>query len=236
MKKAIAFGDSVLRGVIIDSARTIANNVRYMFLDSNFTTQAGQRLGVDIDNYGKFGSTISIGTSIVDRHLKQVRECDYTFLEYGGNDSDFDWAAIAADPFVHHEPRTPLRLFSEIYACIVEKVRRSGSKPVMLSLTPLDPAMYFGHFTRYMTEEQKENVIVWLGGTTESITSWHEMYNLEVFKLSSRLGVPLLDITTPFLSRKDFRDYYCEDGIHPNEKGHRLIADAICSQLKEADL
>ncbi len=231
MKKAIAFGDSVLKGVIIDSARTIANNVRYMFLDSNFTSQAGSRLGVDIDNYGKFGSTISIGTGIVDRHIKQVGDYDYTLLEYGGNDSDFDWSAIAADPLSHHEPRTPLKLFSEIYTCIVEKVRKSGSKPVMLSLTPLDPEMYFSHFTRNMNDTQKENVIRWLGGTTESITSWHEMYNLEVFKLSSRLGVPLLDITTPFLSQKDFREYYCEDGIHPNAQGHHLIAEAICDQI-----
>ncbi len=231
MKKAIAFGDSVLKGVIIDSARTIANNVRYMFLDSNFTSQAGQRLGVDIENYGKFGSTISIGTGIVDRHIHQVGEYDYTFLEYGGNDSDFDWSAIAADPLSHHEPRTPLKLFSEIYTSIVDKVRKSGSKPVMLSLTPLDPEMYFSHFTRNMNQEQKDNVISWLGGTTESITSWHEMYNLEVFKLSSRLGVPLLDITTPFLSCKDFRQYYCEDGIHPNAQGHHLIADAICDQI-----
>ena len=231
MKKAIAFGDSVLKGVIIDSARTIANNVRYMFLDSNFTSQAGQRLGVDIDNYGKFGSTISIGTGIVDRHIHQVGEYDYTFLEYGGNDSDFDWSAIAADPLSNHEPRTPLKLFSEIYTCIVDKVRKSGSKPVMLSLTPLDTEMYFSHFTRNMNQEQKDNVISWLGGTTESITSWHEMYNLEVFKLSNRLGVPLLDITTPFLSCKDFRQYYCEDGIHPNAQGHHLIADAICDQI-----
>ena len=231
MKKAIAFGDSVLKGVIIDSARTIANNVRYMFLDSNFTSQAGSRLGVDIDNYGKFGSTISIGTGIVDRHIKQVGDYDYTFLEYGGNDSDFDWSAIAADPQAHHDPRTPLKLFSEIYTCIVEKVRKSGSKPVMLSLTPLDPEMYFSHFTRNMNSEQKDNIIKWLGGTTESITSWHEMYNLEVFKLSNRLGVPLLDITTPFLSCKDFRQYYCEDGIHPNAQGHHLIADAICDQI-----
>ena len=231
MKKAIAFGDSVLKGVIIDSARTIANNVRYMSLDSNFTSQAGSRLGVDIDNYGKFGSTISIGTGIVDRHIKQVGDYDYTFLEYGGNDSDFDWSAIAADPLAHHEPRTPLKLFSEIYTCIVDKVRKSGSKPVMLSLTPLDPEMYFSHFTRNMNPEQKENIIKWLGGTTESITSWHEMYNLEVFKLSNRLGVPLLDITTPFLSCKDFRQYYCEDGIHPNAQGHHLIADAICDQI-----
>ena len=231
MKKAIAFGDSVLKGVIIDSARTIANNVRYMFLDSNFTSQAGSRLGVDIDNYGKFGSTISIGTGIVDRHIKQVGDYDYTFLEYGGNDSDFDWSAIAADPLSHHEPRTPLKLFSEIYTCIVDKVRKSGSKPVMLSLTPLDPEMYFSHFTRNMSSEQKNNVISWLGGTTEPITSWHEMYNLEVFKLSNRLGVPLLDITTPFLSRKDFREFYCEDGIHPNALGHHLIADAICDQI-----
>lgn len=231
MKKAIAFGDSVLKGVIIDSARTIANHVRYMFLESNFTSQAGSRMGVDIDNYAKFGSTITIGQGIIGRHIKQIANSDYTFLEYGGNDSDFNWTEIAKDPFQNYEPRTSINLFSSIYTDIIRKVREIGSKPVMLSLTPLDPAMYFRHFSRDMSEEEKENIIVWLGGTLESITSWHEMYNLEVFKLSRKLEVPLLDITTPFLMLKDFREYYCGDGIHPNEKGHRLIADAICDQL-----
>ena len=37
----------------------------------------------------------------------------------------------------------------------------------------------------------------------------------------------MIDIRSAFLVRKDYTDYLCEDGIHPNEKGHRLIREAM---------
>ena len=31
-----------------------------------------------------------------------------------------------------------------------------------------------------------------------------------------------------FLLERNYREMFCDDGIHPNERGHRLIADTIC--------
>ena len=42
------------------------------------------------------------------------------------------------------------------------------------------------------------------------------------------MDVPVIDVTSAFLYHKTFSDYMCADGIHPNEKGHRLIADTVC--------
>lgn len=231
MKKVIAFGDSVLKGVIIDKDRSASTNVRYMYLDDNFTSQCGKRLGMDITNYGKFGSTIETGQKILERHIAAVSKSDYTFLEYGGNDSDHNWEEIAESPGAIHKPRTDLMTFSLKYKEIIDEVRRFGSTPLMLSLTPLDSERYFNHFTRCMDAGQKSAVRSWLGGSLDTISSWHEMYNLQVFKLAIAMKVPVIDITTAFLAKKDYRDYLCEDGIHPNEDGHRLIADAICDHL-----
>lgn len=233
MKKVIAFGDSVLRGVVIDQERSMDDNVRYMFLDDNFTSQCGKRLGMDIANYGKFGSTVETGQKILERHIDAISKSDYTFLEYGGNDCDYNWEEIAASPDTPHKPRTDLMTFSLKYKDMIDEVRRFGSLPVMLSLTPLDSERYFRHFTRSMDTQQKNAVKRWLGGSLDTISSWHEMYNLQVFKLAIALNVPVIDITTAFLAKKDYRDYLCEDGIHPNRDGHRLIADAICDHLSK---
>jgi len=54
---------------------------------------------------------------------------------------------------------------------------------------------------------------------------------MAVWGLGARKQVPVIDITSPFLRRKDYRDYLCSDGIHPNEEGHLLIADAICDYV-----
>lgn len=231
MKKAIAFGDSVIEGVILDDRRCGRNSVRYMFLDDNFASQCGRRLDMEICNYGKFGSTVTAGAGLLDRHIGEIGRARYTFLGFGGNDSDFNWQEIAENPHSRHCPHTDIRTFSLAYKALVDKIRHLGSRPVMLSLAPLDPDRYFEHVTRGMNAAGRANVLDWLGGSTGPITNWHEMYNLQIFKLGMVLKVPVIDITSAFLSKKDFREYLCQDGIHPNEKGHRLIADAVCDHF-----
>lgn len=231
MKKAIAFGDSVLKGVILDTERCTGTGTRYMIMDNSFTKQCGTRMDMEIENYGKFGSTITAGSSLLDRHVNEICKSRFTFLEFGGNDSDFNWQEIASAPEAKHYPRTDLRTFSLAYKSLIDKVKRIGSRPIILSLPPLDPERYFNHVTKNMKTAEKGNVLKWLGGSTDSITNWHELYNLQVFKLGMALKVPVVDITSAFLFKKDFRDYLCIDGIHPNENGHRLIADAICDHF-----
>lgn len=231
MKKIIAFGDSVIEGVILDDARCSKDNVRYMFLDNNFARQCEKRLDMEIENYGKFGGTVTAGAGLMDRHLSEICRSKYTILGFGGNDSDFNWQEIADNPADKHHPRTDIRTFSLAYKSLVDKVRHLGSRPLILSLAPLDAERYFRHITRGMDAYGRSNVLNWLGGGTDAITNWHEMYNLQVFKLGMALNVPVIDITSAFLFKKDFSEYLCMDGIHPNEKGHRLIADAVCDHF-----
>ena len=231
MKKGIAFGDSIIKGVVLD--RNTEGGLHYSALEDNFAEQCGKRLGLSIDNYGRFGCTVSVGEKILNRHLDKIGRSDYTFLEYGGNDCDFNWEEIGKDPDAKHSPNTDLRTFSLTYKSLVDKVRELGSKPMIFSLIPLVSDRYFAHVTRAMDRRGKDNVLKWLGGDTEGINNWHEIYNLQIFKLGLALDVPVIDITSAFLSKKTFSDYMCADGIHPNEKGHRLIADAVCDLFKK---
>ena len=230
MKKGIAFGDSIIKGVVLD--KNGSEGIHYSAIEDNFAEQCGKRLGMAIDNYGRFGCTVTVGEKILNRHLDQIVHSDFTFLEYGGNDCDFKWPEIGADPSKRHEPNTDLRTFSLTYKSLIDKVRNLGSRPVMFSLIPLVSDRYFAHVTRDMDMEGRRKVLKWLGGDTEGINNWHEIYNLQIFKLGLALNVPVIDITTTFLSKKCFQDYMCADGIHPNEKGHRLIADAVCDLFK----
>lgn len=232
MKRSIAFGDSVLKGVILDDSRSGRDGVRYKLLDNSFTRLLEGRMGMEIDNCGKFGCTVTAGEAVIERHIAEIGHSKYTFLEFGGNDCDFIWGDISRDPDNAHLPRTDLGTFSMTYRKIIDKVRQIGSIPVMLSLIPLDPDRYFEHITKAMDSVGKANVLRWLGGTTDFITNWHEMYNLQVFKIGTALNVPVVDITSAFLLKKDYREYLCLDGIHPNEKGHKLITDAVCDYFK----
>ena len=82
-----------------------------------------------------------------------------------------------------------------------------------------------------MSEEQRNNIRIWLGGDTGIIARWHESYNRALFMVAAQTRTAIIDITTPFDTfRGDLNSLYCTDGIHPNENGHRLIAETIINK------
>ena len=64
-------------------------------------------------------------------------------------------------------------------------------------------------------------------GNKHFLTNWHERYNIEVFKLAINKDIPIIDITSKFLGIKNYSNLLCDDGMHPNEKGRKIIAEAI---------
>lgn len=146
----------------------------------------------------------------------------------GGNDCDFDWLKIAEAPTEDYLPNTTLEDFKKYFMRLIKKVRELGSKPVILSLPPILSNPYFSFLSRFMSDDQKKNVIDWLGGDTGIIARWHECYNRALFMIASDSDTPIIDITTPFDTfRGDISSLYCADGIHPNDRGHKLIASTI---------
>ena len=70
-------------------------------------------------------------------------------------------------------------------------------------------------------------------GNKQFLTNWHERYNIEVFKLAINKDIPIIDITSKFLEIKNYSNLLCDDGIHPNEKGHKIIAEAIKEHIEK---
>ena len=221
MKDICIFGDSLSKGVILDEVKK-----RYVFTKNSFVDLFRSFTHIQIVNYSKFGCTVSKGQEILDKHLSSLSE--YTVLEFGGNDCDFDWAEISAAPEKVHEPKTPLSLFEKIYVQMIEAVRAHGSKPVILSMPPIDAERYFAKISAGLNAE---NILLWLGDV-QKIYRYHEMYNIRLTQLAARCQVPLIDIRSSFLMEKNYKELLCSDGIHPTEKGHALIFREIADFLK----
>lgn len=224
MKKTriAALGDSLTKGVILN------DKDRYSVLEHGFIDIISNELDLNIDNYGKFGCTVAFGKKMIERHADTIASADYVFLEYGGNDCDFHWMDIAREPRAEHRPKTMIGSFKEQFKTLVEKVRELGSRPVIVSLPPIDSEAYFSFLSRFMDKEQKENVMTWLGGDIDIISRWHEKYNRALFDIAGITHTPIIDITSPFEKYEgDVRALFCTDGIHPNANGHKLIANSI---------
>lgn len=220
------FGDSIMRGVVSDTKSSDGRPV-YKISENNFVSRCEQRLGVKILNFACFGSTTSQGMKYINRYESEVKGTDIAVFEFGGNDCDFDWKQVAADPLKRHQPKVTLDRFVQQYRALIDKVRGLELCPVILSMPLIDPDRFFEFISLGLN---KDNILRWLGGKTMFIYHWHEMYNLELFKMANTLQAPIVDITTPFLESTHYSDYLCFDGIHPNERGHALIAETLASK------
>ena len=228
METITAFGDSVLKGVIYEDAH-------YKVAESSFQKICQEFFGILIENKARFGSTITKGESIFERNLDLIRQSSgrYVVLEFGGNDCDFNWKEVSDQPDREHLPRSTIESFVSAYTAIINEIKKLQKIPVLLSLPPIDSCRYFKHISTGLSDE---NILKWMHGNKQFITNWHERYNIEIFKLAIANAVPVVDITSVFLGERNYSRYLCEDGIHPNEKGHKLIAEAIKAHVEKKSI
>jgi lysophospholipase L1-like esterase len=211
------FGDSISKGVVFDAARK-----KYSVLKNSFANMLG-REGVGVVNRARFGCTVTDGLAIASRCAELPGACDLTLLEFGGNDCDYDWEKVSGDPFGSHDCKTPVTLFPRMYRALIDAIVSSGGRPLLLTLPPVDAHRYFARISQGLNAG---NILSFLGNV-RTIFTWQEKYSEMVKALSKLCNVPLIDVREVFMSLLDYRDALCEDGIHPNEKGHRLIFDIL---------
>jgi lysophospholipase L1-like esterase len=221
MNSICIFGDSISKGVVFDAVKK-----KYSVLKDSFAGLIG-REGVSVKNHARFGSTVTEGMAVLSRHRESPGACDLTLLEFGGNDCDYNWAEVSRDPLRKHDCKTPLALFPEKYRAMIDAVVSGGGRPLLLTLPPIDERRYFAWISKGLNAD---NIIDFLGGV-RTIFTWQETYSGVVRALSEARNVPLVDIRAAFLARRDWRDSLCEDGIHPNGEGHRLIFEILKSKL-----
>ena len=136
LKKIVALGDSITKGVIYDGES-------YKILPTGFVSQCADNFQADIDNYGRMGCTVTRGTQIAEQHAEAIAGSDVTLVEFGGNDSDFCWTDIASAPADAHYPMTELPTFRSIYRNLIERIRKLGSKPVLMTLPLIDDKRFY---------------------------------------------------------------------------------------------
>ncbi len=224
MNSFCVFGDSVAKGVIFDTV-----SKKYKTTKDNCVELFKSVTGSSVRNLSHFGSTILRGKTLIERHLDELPHYDEIVLEFGGNDCDHNWSEIAARPDGLHLPNVPLDEFKKKYCEIIDSIRVLGGTPVMTTLPPLLARRFFDWVSKGL---DRDAILLWLKDI-EYIYRWQELYNLAVSEIAIKKNVTLIDIRCEFLLKHDLGAYLCEDGMHPNEEGHKLIANALCRSFRE---
>lgn len=217
------YGDSLMKATVP------AERKRYQFLIGEYLDRILDAFPYKVVNRAKFGAPVTKGAALLSQDLSHNIVAKYTLIEYGGNDCNFDWAAISAAPEAEHQPKTPLTTFRNTLESMVDLLLKAGSQPVLMTLPPIDAEKYLDAIC---AEEgcDREKILRWLGDTN-MIYRYHELYSAAVSELAVRRNLPLVDVRTRFLDKFNYRDLISEDGIHPSGKGYSIMYGAFYDRL-----
>lgn len=220
MERAYVYGDSLLKATMPDG------DMKYHFhLSEIMAGYPSTRL--EVVNRAKMGATVTKGLSLVEHDLSRGLDARWALLGYGGNDSDFDWQAVAAAPETEHLPRTALPEFTEKLRQCAALLTSAGVQPVLMTLPPIDSRRYFSYISRFGGEK----ILDWLGDVG-LIYRHQELYSDAIAALAREEGLPLIDVRRRFLPRHDLPRCIAADGIHLSMLGYRCLFDTLAEWVR----
>ena len=221
MERAFIYGDSLLKATMPDA------DMRYHFhLPEVMAQYPSDRL--EVVNRAKMGATVTKGLALVEHDVQRGMDARWALVAYGGNDSDFDWEAVAAAPEQDHLPRTTLPEFTEKLHCAVTALKSAGVQPVLMTLPP---SVFWEINRKYRCPSMGGSVLRWLGDVGR-IYRHQELYSDAVAALAFAEGVPLIDVRRQFLPQRDLSGLIAADGIHLTMSGYRCLFDTLADWVR----
>ena len=211
------YGDSVLKGVLYDPEKG-----KYVPGHGTALNAIKDRFSLDIRNFSKFGATVDDIRRLIESDLNKGYGCDIIVLETGGNDCDYDWAKISADPDGRHLPKIGIYEYEEKLTSLINFIKERGITPIIATIPPIDAEKYLNHIVK--NGLSRENIVRWMGGDPQLIARWQELYSSVNEAVARKTGCRVCDCRIPFLGKKNYGRLMCDDGIHPTKKGQTLIA------------
>ncbi|MCL4691568.1 MAG: SGNH/GDSL hydrolase family protein [Candidatus Hydrogenedentes bacterium] len=163
------------------------------------------------------------GNSTADARLRfeqdvLAREPDVVTVAFGINDAAIDvWKGDT-------EPRVPIEIYRVNLRHFVETLKERGSRPILMTPNPLawTPKLIELYGKPPYDPDDSEGFNVLLADYAEVVRN-----------VAVEEEVPLVDVWQLF---KEHQGNYPDeslllDGMHPNARGHRLVADALLKVL-----
>ena len=223
MERAFIYGDSLLKATVPDE------DMHYRFhLPEVMAQYPTDRL--EVVNRAKMGATVTKGLSLVEHDVQRGMDARWALVAYGGNDSDFDWAAIDADPEADHRPNTELPVFADTLHETLDALRQGGVQPVMMTLPPIDGERYLDFLCR--DNLRRDRILDWLG-EPQMIYRHQELYADTAAEIALRENIPLIPVRQTFLRNHRLSQLIAADGIHLTVPGYEQLFDTLADWVKK---
>ena len=166
--------------------------------------QAETELGVTVTNRGTGGQNSTEGKEGLDAVLAE--KPDILLLSYGMNDSAIDYKYV------------PLETYRQNIADMIQRAQESGAKVILVIENPIGEEQYYTRHDKALFEPY--------GG----VGAFYLQYVEVMRELAVEYDVVVADLHRIFSETDDYNDYL-DDGVHPNEAGFALYAQALCDAL-----
>lgn len=221
------FGDSISKGLYLEEGKV-------MRVRQSAVSILADELGCRIENCSAFGQTLKKcwNQGHFQRWLEERGRYETPVVCLGGNDCDYDWKQVAADPAAPHRPKTDLAEFTGILRSLISLFRQAGVRPVFTSLPPIHSQRYFDNVIS--TKADGGRVMQFFCGDVTNIARHQECYSNAVVQTALENGCDVIDIRSDLLLMPDYLSCLSDDGIHPNQRGHEVIASLILRRMGAA--
>ena len=204
---------------------------KYKLYGDNKSFDGLAERGIEIMNRSRMGATITYAREKLGRLLGIKSGCPEqtpndrfgVIFEYGGNDCDYKWAEISADPTAVHQPNVDPEKFRAHYTDCIVRAKERGAQVAVTNLVPIDADKYFGYISRGLSGA---NILSWLGDVS-MLYRWQEYYSSIVEEIARANDCPLIDLRGEFLRSHNYKKLIGNDGIHPTAEGHKLARSII---------
>ncbi len=101
-------------------------------------------------------------------------------------------------------------------------ILKNFQTPIFCNLQPINIDKLFKRYPHLCTESNKHH-----------LSKIQATYNDEIEKTIANMKLDLVDIRSKL--EDEINEVLADDGLHPNDRGHKIIADAIIARLIQID-
>lgn len=197
--RIVVLGDSITKG------DQVGPEARFTALvEKELSDRLGRKIAVV--NSGVNADITRMAVDRVERDVIAHRP-DYGVIMFGVNDAGFYRPDTPDKP--GDTPRVSAGDFRKYLNMIADKIASCGAAAVLATPVPMSKHYWLANLPQYV--QCGLNYIV-------------DEYAEIVRDAAHRRSAPLADVHRAFRSRPETEDFI-PDGIHPDKRGHRLIAD-----------
>ncbi|HPD17293.1 MAG TPA: GDSL-type esterase/lipase family protein [Planctomycetota bacterium] len=207
--KIVALGDSTTN--CVKKAGVTEETAWRTLLAAGLTKRLGRP--IEVVNAGVDADTAPLALQRLERDVLAHRPA-WVVVMLGTNDAGF----FRPPNGVADTPRVALADFEAALREIIQRVRKAGAGVVLCTSVPMSAHYGLRNLPAY--EKHGLNYLV-------------KQYAEVTRRLAKEFSLPLAEVHEAFEKHPE-RDAFVPDGIHPDPRGQRLIADTILPVLERA--